>query len=566
MSNRTTIETIKQKLPIESVVGSYIKLEKSGKNFKACCPFHGEKTASFQVTPDLGIYKCFGCQKGGDIFSFVQEIEGVTFYESLVSLAEKAGVTLDRSSDSEDGKPSRFATLRTIMNDAAKFYEVKFRQSPEVVNYLLSRGLVKDTMISWRIGYAPKGWGNASDYLKKKYSPQDIISVGLGIQGERGIYDRFRERIMFPISDGQGRVVAFTGRVMPGTEESTRPVGKYINSPETDLYHKSNILFGYDKAKSFIHADGFAVIVEGQMDCIMSHQAGIKNTVAISGTAATDEHMKILGRFTDDIAIALDADSAGLAAAQKTAIVAYANDMKVSVIDIPNGKDPADTIAENPEHWKTAIKHRKDFITFRLEKMKIQGGDKLAIAKKELFPILREFKSQIRLDDKMQEIAFAFKQSSVDPVRKDFEEFLKQNPLEKKSEDISQVKTKGRDLIGDILGTLLLSKSQPYFEKFKSEFETQTNQNFSELLEQKSDLEKSELQFTAEQMVTPSSDETHQFNRFRHLILQYRLDMLEADKKRIEEAISENPGDESHLRDLSELLKTRDAIIHQLTL
>ena len=258
MSNRTTIETIKQKLPIESVVGSYIKLEKSGKNFKACCPFHSEKTASFQVTPDLGIYKCFGCQKGGDIFSFVQEIEGVTFYEALVSLAEKAGVTLDRSSDLEDGKPSRFATLRTIMNDAAKFYEVNFRKSPEVVNYLLSRGVTKDTMITFRIGYAPKGWGNVSDYLKnlpsqnssfgkaRKYSPQDIISVGLGIQGERGIYDRFRERIMFPISDGQGRVVAFTGRVMPGTEESTRPVGKYINSPETDLYHKSNILFGYD--------------------------------------------------------------------------------------------------------------------------------------------------------------------------------------------------------------------------------------------------------------------------------------------------------------------------------
>jgi DNA primase len=298
----------------------------------------------------------------------------------------------------------------------------------------------------------------------------------------------------------------------------------------------------------------------------MSHQAGIKNTVAISGTAATDEHMKILGRFTDDIAIALDADNAGLVAAQKTAIVAYRNDMKVSVIDIPNGKDPADTIAENPEFWKTAIKHRKDFITFRLEKMKVQGGDKLAIAKKELFPILREFKSQIRLDDKMQEIAFAFKQSSVDPVRKDFEEFLKQNPLEKKTEDVSQLKTKGRDLLGDILGTLLLSKSQPYFEKFKSEFETQTHQNVSELLEQKSDLEKSQLQFAAEQMVTPSSDEIHQFNRFRHLILQYRLDMLEADKKRIEDAISENPGDESHLRDLSELLKTRDAIIHQLTL
>lgn len=419
-SNRTTIETIKQKLPIESVVGSYIKLERMGKNYKARCPFHSEKTASFQVTPDLGIYKCFGCQKGGDIFAFVQEIEGVTFYESLVSLAEKAGVTLEKGGDSE--KPSKLATYREIMNTAAKFYEVNFRKSPEIVEYLLSRGLTKETMVAWRIGYAPKGWSNASDFLKKKFSAQDIMAVGLGIQGDRGIYDRFRERIMFPISDSQGRVVAFAGRVVPGTEEASKPVGKYINSPDTELYHKSNVLYGFDKAKSFIHADGFAILVEGQMDIVMAHQSGTKNTVAISGTAATDEHMRMLGRFTEEIAIALDADAAGLAAAQKTAIVAYRNDMRVSVIDIPSGKDPADAIREDPDQWKSSIANRRDFITFRLEKMNEQGGDKLAIAKKELFPILREFKSQIRLDDKMQEIARAFRQSSVEPVRRDFED------------------------------------------------------------------------------------------------------------------------------------------------
>ena len=563
MSNRTTIETIKQKLPIESVVGSYIKLERMGKNFKARCPFHTEKTASFQVTPDLGIYKCFGCQKGGDIFAFVQEIEGVTFYEALVSLAEKAGVTLERGGSDE--KPSKLAMYREIMNNAAKFYEVNFRQSKEVVDYLLGRGMTKDTMVSWRIGFAPKGWSNAADFLKKKYSAQDIISVGLGIQGDRGVYDRFRERIMFPISDGQGRVVAFTGRVMPGTEEEKKPVGKYINSPETDLYHKSNILFGFDKAKSFIHSENFAVLVEGQMDCVMSHQAGFKNTVAISGTAATDEQMKMLGRFTEDIAIALDADAAGLAAAQKTAIVAYRNDMKVSVIDIPNGKDPADTIKENPDLWKDAIASRKDFITFRLQKMNEQGGDKLAIAKKELFPILREFKSQIRLDDKMQEIARAFKQSSVEPVRKDFEEFLKINPLAPKAEDSNLAKAKIRDPKGEVLGTLLAISTQSYFEKLRKDFEEMTGENYSGLLEQYSETDRAQLQFSAQESIGDLGDETHQHNRLRHLILQMQLDMLEADRKKIEEEMAENPGDESHLRDLSELLKKRDQIIHNLT-
>ena len=428
--NTNAKETIRQKLSIESVVGSYVKLEKAGKNFRACCPFHHEKTPSFYVTVDKGIYYCYGCHKFGDIFKFVEEIEGVSFIDALKMLAEKAGVPLDEYSGE---KPSKLPLLREIVDTAAKFYEVGLRTHPEVVAYLISRGMTKETMIEFRVGYAPRGWSGLYDTLKKKkYSDEDIIATGLCIKGPKGTYDRFRERIMFPISDAQGRVIAFTGRVMPGTEEASRPVGKYINSPETDLYHKSSVLFGYDKAKSAIHAENFVIIVEGQMDLIMSHQAGVKNAVALSGTASTDEHMIQIGRFTNNIVICLDADKAGLVAAQKTAMVAYRHDMKVLVIDVPNGKDPADLILESPEAWKEAARHRKDFVTFRLEKMKQNGetDDKVAIAEKELFPVLAHIQSQIVLDDKMQEIAHAFGSSTAAPIRTEFEKFLKNHPPE----------------------------------------------------------------------------------------------------------------------------------------
>jgi DNA primase len=220
--NTDAKETIRAKLPIESVVGSYVKLEKSGNNFRACCPFHHEKSPSFYVTPSLGIYKCFGCHKGGDIFRFVEEIENIPFLEALRMLAEKAGVSLD---DYKNEKPSKMAVLREIMDNAAKFYEVGLRTNPDVVKYLESRGMTKETMVAWRIGYGPKDWSKLYEYLKgKKYTDEDILATGMCLKGKQaGLYDRFRERIMFPINDSQGRVIAFTGRIMPGTEEASRP-------------------------------------------------------------------------------------------------------------------------------------------------------------------------------------------------------------------------------------------------------------------------------------------------------------------------------------------------------
>jgi len=539
-------ETIRAKLSIESVVGSYIKLEPSGKNFRACCPFHHEKTPSFYVTPSLGIYKCFGCHKGGDIFSFVEEIENIPFYEALKSLAEKAGVSLENQ---DNEKPSRLGILREIMDTATKFYEVGLRTNPEVVTYLQSRAMTKETMVTWRVGYAEKGWSRLYDLLKKhKYSDDDILATGLCLKGKQaGLYDRFRERIMFPITDSQGRVIAFTGRVMPGTEEATRPVGKYINSPETELYHKSAVLFGYDKAKASIHSQGFAIIVEGQMDCIMSHQAGVTNVVALSGTASTDEHMIQLARFTNNIAICLDADTAGLAAAYKTAMVAYRHEMEYLVIDIKDGKDPADMIKDNPEAWKETVSNKKDFITFLLEKKPMP-------TEKEIFPILVHIPSQINVSRKIQKIAHAFGLSTDKPLREEFEKYLKNNPkdlpakveVSKKQEADPKIYLTER-----ILGILLALNK--------------TDDRFKEKLEMVPEELKSQYVFQTEQLLGNLPDALPMYERTLHdLLIRYEMTMIEEEKQQLDRELVHDPENREVLQKVHELLTRKHALIHDL--
>lgn len=556
--NRNAIETIKAKLPIESVVGSYVKLEKAGKNFRACCPFHNEKSPSFYVTTDRGIYYCYGCHKGGDIFSFVEEIEGIPFFDALKSLAEKAGVTLDNN---QNEKPSQISLLREIMDSAAKHYEVGLRMNKGVVDYLLTRGMTKDTMVSFRIGYSEKGWSHLYNYLKKKnYLDDDLVASGLCIKGPKGVYDRFRERIMFPICDSQGRVIAFTGRVMPGTEESERPVGKYINSPETELYHKSSVLFAFDKAKTAIHTEGFAIIVEGQMDAVMSHQVGVTNVVALSGTASTDLHMAQIARFTTNIAICLDGDHAGLVAAQKTAMVAYQHNMKVLVIDIPESKDPADLIKEHPESWKEIVATRKDFISFRLEKMKQneETGNKVAIAEKELFPILAHIQSQIVLDDRLQEIAHAFGSSTVDPIRQEFEKFRLHNPV---IETVLPVPTQKKvisvqqQLLDRLVGILISMEHLDDFPTLKQDFERVVGP-YATFVENKSEIEKQLMAFKADDHASKRS--------FQDFLVRYEISIIEQEKQQLDMKIMDTPQDADALKKVHELLMRKDALIRSL--
>ena len=362
----STAEQIKSRLNIIDVIQNYIKLQKAGANFKANCPFHNEKTPSFFVSPARQSWHCFGCSRGGDMFSFVMEVEGVDFLESLKILADKAGVEVEKIDKKQQNERLR---LLQLMDESVRFYESELRKAADVVAYLKKRGMKGETAKSFNVGFAPAGWRNLYDYLKNKgYSDYETEKAGMAVKSAKaqaGYYDRFRSRIMFPILNSSGQTVGFSGRIFG--EEGTDSGGKYINSPQTILYDKSKILYGFDKAKNEIRKKDACVIVEGQMDAVMSHQAGVVNAVAVSGTALTVEHLRLIKRLTEKIIMAFDKDEAGARASSKGIDMALAEGFEVKIAVSPSGKDPADAVLDSPESWVKAVGEAKNVIEFYLE-------------------------------------------------------------------------------------------------------------------------------------------------------------------------------------------------------
>lgn len=359
------VDEIKAKLSIEDVVSSYLQLQKAGRNWKAKCPFHNEKTPSFTVSPERQMWYCFGCSEGGDIFTFVMKIEGLEFRDALKLLAEKAGVKLENQNyDNQSGKGKSL----DILDVSRKFYEecLKIKTGKKAFDYLSERGLSKEIIEKFQLGYAPDSWDLLSEFLKKKnYLEKDIFASGMTVKKDRGgFYDRFRGRVMFPINNISGQTVGFSSRIMPGADESS---AKYINTPETVIYNKGRILYGLDKAKAEIRKKNLCIMVEGNMDVIASFQSGVENVVATSGTALTIEQIKIIKRYTENIAFSFDMDSAGIKAAGRGIELALQEEVNASVITIPEGKDPADCVKNNPELWKKAVQNPKPIMEFYFE-------------------------------------------------------------------------------------------------------------------------------------------------------------------------------------------------------
>jgi DNA primase len=369
----TPVQQIKDKINIVDIVGQYVTLKRAGRTFMARCPFHSEKTPSFHVSPERGTYKCFGCGEGGDIFTFVEKMEGVDFPTALKQLAERAGVALEQKFTPNPGHKERDERLREACEEATRFFESVLAARADVREYLRSRGLREETIAAWRLGFAPANWSDASAHLVGAgYSKDDIVGAGLASRSDKRpgeIYDRFRGRIMFPIFDSAGRVVAFSGRyfeAVPGSKEEGEPA-KYVNSPETDLFKKSKILYGFDRAKNAIRKADCILLVEGQFDVVLSHQSGLPFTVAISGTALTPEHLSLLSRLSKRLVLALDADAAGVRAGLRSAHMALAAGFDVKVPAFPEGKDPADLARENPELLKAAIRTSRTAVEFFLD-------------------------------------------------------------------------------------------------------------------------------------------------------------------------------------------------------
>jgi len=418
---------VKNKLSVVDVVGESVQLKKAGTTYKGLCPFHGEKTPSFTVTPARESWKCFGCGEGGDIFSFVMKRDGLSFPEALKVLAAKAGVELDERTSREDAHRKR---LRDVLESAIAFYHAVLTGSTTgapALEYLRGRGFTDDTIAKHQLGYAPGGWDTLARQLaaKRNVRPDELVEVGLAQprQSPRGgVYDRFRERVIFPIRDMNGNAVGLGGRILPGadTAEGEDHGPKYLNSPATPLFDKSRTLYLIDKAKTPIRKSNQAVIVEGYTDALMAHQAGFENVVASLGTALTPGQVALLTRYGKRIALAYDVDAAGEKAGtfgvnslesiipQLAAADTGVELDEVRVVRLPDGKDPDEVVRETPDRWREEVRTAQPIVDYLIDfharqvDLKTPGGKARFVD--AIAPTLRAIPNPVMRDAYLQTI------------------------------------------------------------------------------------------------------------------------------------------------------------------
>ncbi len=406
-----TVQQIKERLNIQDIIAPYVKLHRAGKSLVGLCPFHKEKSPSFHVSSERGSWHCFGCGLGGDGFSFIEKIEGVDFKEALKMLAEKAGVQVQYTGNStqETGKKDR---LRALMARASELYKANLVGSPAEV-YAKSRGLTDESIVAWSLGFAPDSWRFLLEALTTEgYTIPELLGAGLikEADGKPGTYyDRFRNRLMFPIRDVTGRVIAFTGRILPsaGVAAEVEPA-KYLNSPETELFHKSETLFGIERAKDAIRVRKFTLLMEGQMDVLLSHQAGFTNAVALSGTALSEKHLALLKRYSENLMLVLDADTAGRSATARSAQFALIAGLRVKAARLPLGKDPADLVLEDAKDFTKRIAEAKPIVEFFLLELAERESDShrlLRTAEAIVLPLIAVMQSPMERDHFIQSTA-----------------------------------------------------------------------------------------------------------------------------------------------------------------
>ncbi|MFA5050895.1 MAG: DNA primase [Patescibacteria group bacterium] len=471
----SVIDEIKSKLDIIDVLSEYIQLKQAGANFRAICPFHREKTPSFFISPERQIWHCFGCGKGGDIFGFIREIEGVEFPEALRILAQRAGVKIEKYDKAEVSQKTK---LQDICSISAKFYHkilLESSSAEKARQYLKERELDQKTIAEFQLGFAPEKGNLLLEFLSKRgYKPAEIEASGMIVKSTRqsSYYDRFRNRIMFPIFNLFGQVVGFTGRVMPAfaeatagrpDEEKNKEVAKYINTPETQIYSKSRVLYGLDKAKLEAKLQNSIILVEGNMDVIACHQFGTKNVVCTSGTALTSEQIKLLKRYTPNIILAFDVDSAGQNATQRGIDLLLQEDLNVKILNLLSGKDPDECIRKTPEIWNKAIKEPLPIMEYYFSSAiaRVNPDSKILSIenKKQVSQILLPFIA--KLGSPVEQGLWVKKLSNdLDISEISLHDALKKIKLPKKNkeEDNSEIKEKpsSEEQVGDMLLGLIL--------------------------------------------------------------------------------------------------------------
>ncbi|MBZ1345351.1 MAG: DNA primase [Candidatus Nealsonbacteria bacterium] len=531
------IEEIKNRLDIVEVVGSYLKLQKTGANYRALCPFHSEKKPSFFVSPTRQIWHCFGgCGTGGDIFKFVMQIEGVEFGDALRILAQKAGVELKRQTSEYKEWQTERNRLYEVCDLATRFFEKQLEESKtgkEAKKYLLARGIKEESIKKWRLGYAPESWRGLSDFLVSQgYNREEIVKAGLAIPKEQtqsdlelqttnyklqtNFYDRFRDRIIFPIFDLNSKVVGFGGRVFK--EKDEQETAKYINIPNTLLYDKSQILYGLDRAKIEIRKKDSCILVEGYTDVIMSHQTGIENVAATSGTALTSHQLKILKRYSENLILGFDMDIAGESASKRGINLAQNQGFNIKVIRLPEGKDAAETIVQNQEDWIEAVENPKSIMEFYFESAFSKKDSKTSEGKKEisktLLPVIKRIPNQIERSFWTQKLA-----KDLEVKEEDIFQEMKKVRLEEEiyglePEEIINLPQKGRkELLEERLLTLILKSPSDSLNLLTEEdldfFSPQTCQLISRLKKEEK----------------PENLPTELFNLLNHLSLKSEIEL-----------------------------------------
>lgn len=432
-------EELRNQADILKIVGDYVSLKKKGNNYWACCPFHNEKTPSFSVNPSKGLFKCFGCGKGGDAVTFVMEIEGAPFPEAVKTVAEKCGIAVPVvAADQRDyeERDRQRADLLQLNAWATEFFEQTLTETAEGrrgLAYLEGRGITEATQKQFRLGYAPNSWDAMSSFLRSRgASTAQIERSGLVTLKEAGgFYDRFRGRLMFPICDTQGRVVAFGGRIIGEGEP------KYLNSPETAVYTKGQHLFGLNYSRDSIRNKDFAILVEGYLDFLIPFQEGVRNLVASLGTALTENQVRLLGRYTRKIVVNFDPDSAGVAATKRSLELLLGEGFKVNVLTLPDNLDPDEFIrARGADGYLRLLKNSQPFLDYIVEQAVSANDQKSPSGKVEtinsILPYLKLVKDRIERSEQFERIADRLKIDSK-LIRQEF-----QKAAETRQEKVSE--------------------------------------------------------------------------------------------------------------------------------
>lgn len=547
------IEEVKNKTDIVSLISEYIEVKKAGRNYKANCPFHGEKTPSFMITPELQMYKCFGCGRHGDCFTFIEEHEGMEFGEALKYLAEKAGVKLKLQKQQESSDREKIIEINRIV---LNFYNYALNDHPQgkrILDYLnKERGISNDSIKLFKLGYSPENFNALSNYLvqkkkiDKKFLDKYGILVGSGV-------DRFRGRVIFPLFDHRGNTVGFAGRILPWQKQD---IAKYINSPDTTAYHKSSVLYGMDIVKSEIRDKKYAVIVEGELDMISSYQAGIRNVIAIKGSALTEDQLRLIGRFCQKIVLCLDSDFAGDEAAKRGSILAVNMGFEVKVAHLVGYKDPDEISRKDPDAYLKYIEEAVDIWEFLINtifnKYNSGTGSEKSLISKEVIPLLRLIQDNIVQSFYIENVA---RRLSV-PIDSVYSE-VKKSEINNLNIPVNNSYTKKeksrRQMLEEKLLVLLIRNDQKLIleEDIKNLFSDPFIKKIIEYLEVKGFPLPPELEEKYAEMILENSDDD--------VIETVKKELISLDLKQklseLSDKIKKNESDEVLLKEFSNLSK-----------